>query len=58
MYKIAPSIGDTKKVVNTILKSVVDGNSIDNMDELLDIVLYNDSQLTSINSKLEEIINT
>ena len=58
LYKIASSIDDTKEAVNTILQSIVDGNSIDNMDKLLDIVSYNESQLISVNSKLEEIINT
>lgn len=57
-YKIAPSIDNTKEAVNTIIQSVIDGNNIDNMDELFDIISYNDSQLVSVNSKLEEIINT
>ncbi len=49
---------NAEESVNTILKSVIDGNELNNMNMLLSNIESSNQDFTDINNQLEEIINS
>lgn len=45
-----------EKVINTILKSIIDGNELNNIDSLLSKIESSNKDFSDINNQLEEII--